>query len=517
MARSEEEEEEALAVAALLRSLGERRSSRRRATLVLPALDPPEPSLPPSLPRLLAQPARQPLLSPPEPQSQLALAPAVELVGRGTLRAGALGADGVLRVSYLEPSLDDDEGEEIEVSRAMRAFRPPRELRSASLVQHADRVDVIAPAENMKAFFKLLHTGAAISLAVHCVGNTLVLEGLELDRSSFDGGAANATNAAAAGVAAEGREGGEGETPCTPATTSGRLQLARKSHHSRFLTYSLALEPPKQRVDAHDKEANVAEARNGDEAAAGIGVGVPTGDIGGEDSESAGESDGWMSEDAEAEEWMPSKRPPQGFLRTLRWQLGDLNVLLGSDTLVFRDGSSAGGVSSLDTSRSADGYASSGVSVALVRAHACNRTLPTSTPSRRCQSLTHPRLSLLVQHDTRSDVTSLVCLDYWLDAVMSSASQVAICLHNGGVVQVSRHTAGRTVTIALARPRFNVGCPPPALGISRGANARFAWRRRPLSRWRLLTGGRHQLRRLSPPIPSCQLYTRGGDILAHPA
>ena len=57
----------------------------------------------------------------------------------------------------------------------------PRELRSSSLTQCGDHVDFIAPAENMKQFFKLLHTSCAISLAVHRVGDSLVLEGLEAE------------------------------------------------------------------------------------------------------------------------------------------------------------------------------------------------------------------------------------------------------------------------------------------------------------------------------------------------
>ena len=42
-----------------------------------------------------------------------------------------------------------------------------RELRCANLAQCADKVDFIAPAENMRRFFRLLHDDSAISLAVH--------------------------------------------------------------------------------------------------------------------------------------------------------------------------------------------------------------------------------------------------------------------------------------------------------------------------------------------------------------
>ena len=55
----------------------------------------------------------------------------------------------------------------------------PRELRSSHLTVCGDRVDFIAPAENMKSIFKALHCDGAISIAVHRVGNSLILEGLE--------------------------------------------------------------------------------------------------------------------------------------------------------------------------------------------------------------------------------------------------------------------------------------------------------------------------------------------------
>ena len=237
------------------------------------------------------------------------------------------------------------------------ALRLLPELRSAGLTQEGDRVDFIAPAENMKAFFKLLHNESAVSLAVHRVGNSLVLEGLELDD-------ADASTSAGSGSS----------TPT--AAAAAPLQLARKSIHDNFLTYTL-----------------------GADGAAGGGRAAPaTLDLGDGDG-ADGDDD---SDDDEREEWMPPRRPPRGFRRVLRWQLDDLSLLLGSDTVVYRS-EHAQGRSSLDTSRSSDGYHSPGFSVKL--------------------------------HDENSSATSLVCLDYWLDNVMSNASDVALCLQKDGVVQ----------------------------------------------------------------------------------
>ena len=45
-----------------------------------------------------------------------------------------------------------------------------------------------------------------------------------------------------------------------------------------------------------------------------------------------------------------------------RWQLEDLSLLLGSDTVIFQS-DEQGGNASLDTSKSADGYHAPGISV----------------------------------------------------------------------------------------------------------------------------------------------------------
>jgi hypothetical protein len=53
---------------------------------------------------------------------------------------------------------------------------------------------------------------------------------------------------------------------------------------------------------------------------------------------------------------MPPRQPPRGFRRVVHWQLAELSLLLGSDTVIFR--SDEHGRSSLDGSRSSDGYLS---------------------------------------------------------------------------------------------------------------------------------------------------------------
>ena len=253
----------------------------------------------------------------------------------------------------------------------------------------------------MKAFFKLLHNESAVSLAVHRVGNSLVLEALELDD-------ADASTSA----------GSRASTP----TAAAPLQLARKSIHDNF------------------RRTLGADGGGGGRAA------PATLDLGDGDA-ADGDDD---SDDDEREEWMPPRRPPRGFRRVLRWQLDDLSLLLGSDTVVYRS-EHAQGRSSLDTSRSSDGYHSPGFSVKL--------------------------------HDENSSATSLVCLDYWLDNVMSNASDVALCLQKDGVVQ------GRVVPTEQL---------PAAGGLGDGFSPAAVT----------------DLRRLRPPLPAPALHARGGHVLA---
>ena len=115
----------------------------------------------------------------------------------------------------------------------------PRELRSSNLTQCGDAVDIIAPAENMKTFFKLLHCEAAISLAVHRVGNALVLEGLEAVPPSHGGSFAAGGGGGMGGGMGGGRGGGMGGGR-DGGRGGGQLTLQHKALHSRFLTYSMS-------------------------------------------------------------------------------------------------------------------------------------------------------------------------------------------------------------------------------------------------------------------------------------
>ena len=288
---------------------------------------------------------------------------------RGGCRASAAG--GGRRAGAAAPLAD-----EVDALRLLPSCARPGSRRRAT---------ASTSAENMKAFFELLHNESAVSLAVHRVGNSLVLEGLELDD-------ADASSA------------GSGSSTPTAAATAPRS--SRKSIHDNFDVHARRRRRGGRRPRRRKRSTSATATR-------------PT---------------ATTTATTTSARRMPPRRPPRGFRRVLRWQLDDLSLLLGSDTVVYR----------------------SEHAQALVARHvALERRLPS------------PGFSVKL-HDENSSATSLVCLDYWLDNVMSNASDVALCLQKDGVVQGYRvvPTSGcrRPAASAAAsrRRRSTAPCPSSA-------------------------------------------------------
>ena len=384
----------------LLRELAVTPPSARMVLPVGPGGSPP-PHLPLPAPATIvtATPAAAPPLPPPHLLLTKEQAPARPL--------RMLSKDTHLQTALVElPRLASGDGELPQLGDlGGGSMRLPRELRSSSLTQCGDRVDFIAPADNMKQFFKLLHTKGAISLAVHRVGDTLVLEGLEAERwvrggSGVGGGGgagaggagtAGGVGAGTAGTAA-GAGGGGSQEPAMATTggtpAAGALQLHRKSLQSRFVCYSMGTEHPGPTPTGAGSDEGSGVGKDDadgasaccatDRAAFGDASTRAANGRGADGDDDADDDDDDDDDDDEREAWMPPRRPPRGFRRVLYWQLDELSLLLGSDTVIFR--SDDQGRSSLDGTNSAAGYHSPGISVAL--------------------------------HDANSTAASMVCLDY---------------------------------------------------------------------------------------------------------
>ena len=121
--------------------------------------------------------------------------------------------------------------------------------------------------------------------------------------------------------------------------------------------------------------------------------------------------------------------------RSVRWQVDDISMLLGSDTLVLRlpdasatvaagarpaaDDQTGGTSASSAGASSGDGSASDTESVASVSSASGSPPLATAS---------------LALHDISHQLTSLHCVDLWLTNVMAAVPATAICYHREGQV-----------------------------------------------------------------------------------
>ncbi|KAF0689692.1 Aste57867_18875 [Aphanomyces stellatus] len=95
----------------------------------------------------------------------------------------------------------------------------------------------------------------------------------------------------------------------------------------------------------------------------------------------------------------PSLLHPSSFQQLVRWQFNSMEMLLGSNTVIFKHNNAA--------------------------VDAINNDSDVAATSVRLQSDT----------DDATKLTSLVCLDTWLDNVMNNLHQTAFCFHRDGHVQ----------------------------------------------------------------------------------
>ncbi|XP_021748120.1 uncharacterized protein LOC110713973 isoform X2 [Chenopodium quinoa] len=261
-------------------------------------------------------------------------------------------------------------------------------LAVSGLVEYGDEIDVIAPADILKQIFKIPYTKARLSIAVHRVGQTLILnagpdveEGERFvrrnqpkcsDESLFLNFAKHSVRMEACDCPPTHSTAAEGQSkssvlpdPFDPTSTSFKS--------SEFLTPNIS---DNEGTDGHsdyskakqdglywESKKNRNKARDPIKKATRIGE-KPRGPV------------------QESEKYRCSN---DEFLRVLFWQFHNFRVLLGSDLLLFSN----------------DKYVS--VSLHL--------------------------------WDVSRQVTPLTWLEAWLDNIMASVPEVAICYHRNGVVK----------------------------------------------------------------------------------
>ncbi|XP_074279546.1 uncharacterized protein LOC141604891 isoform X2 [Silene latifolia] len=267
-------------------------------------------------------------------------------------------------------------------------------LAVSGLVEYGDEIDVIAPADIIKQIFKMPYSKARLSIAVHRVGQTLILN---------------------AGPDIE-----EGERLV-------RRNQPKSSNESLFLNFAMH----SVRMEACDCPPTHFTSSDGDNKSSilhnsGSSVKPPDASTDKfdthEDREkhsdySKGKKDGFYWENRNKRN-KPPRRPVHEtekngtntnneFLRVQFWQFHNFRMLLGSDLLVFSN----------------EKYVS--VSLHL--------------------------------WDISRQVTPLAWLEAWLDNVMASVPELAICYHRNGVVQ--SYELLKTDDIFLVKGVSEDGCP----------------------------------------------------------
>ncbi|KAL2651557.1 hypothetical protein R1flu_019685 [Riccia fluitans] len=251
-----------------------------------------------------------------------------------------------------------------------------------ALSGYGDDIDVIAPIDVLKQIFKTPYSKARISVAVHRIGRTLILNsgpddwmedrpGAKIGRkkkssaksmesSLFSKFVQHSMN----GNSCDAESSSQSESQDSQ-STSGFEEIVDHDVHSQSRSRMAAQRKGKQRVSlGHHCRRN----RVGGGARF---VGEQKRDTEFVESECPSES--------------PQRPPSEGFLRVLFWQFQNLRMLLGSDLLLFSNEK-------------------------------------------------HSAVSLHLLEIERQ-VTPLMWLDAWLDNVMASIPELAICYHRNGVVQ----------------------------------------------------------------------------------
>ncbi|KAL8252724.1 hypothetical protein R6Q59_036417 [Mikania micrantha] len=247
-------------------------------------------------------------------------------------------------------------------------------LAVAGLTEHEDEIDVIAPVDILKQIFKIPYSRARLSIAVQRIGHSLILN---------------------AGPDVE-----EGEKLVRRHTQQS--QCAEKSLFWNFAMHSVRMEAcdlPSAKNSRSEERFNTSFLTGNNEIGEGEGFKY-TQPKAKHDSFYLGVKNNQRNKNRDAVKVSKVKETPRpsmqesdmyrrmnrdGFLRVLFWKFNNLRMFLGSDLLIFSNDK-------------------------------------------------HVAVSLHLW-DVSRQVSPLTWLEAWLDNVMASVPELAICYHENGVVQ----------------------------------------------------------------------------------
>ncbi|KAL8162436.1 hypothetical protein V2J09_013925 [Rumex salicifolius] len=260
-------------------------------------------------------------------------------------------------------------------------------LAVSGLANYGDEIDVIAPADILKQIFKMPYSRARLSISVHRVGQTLILNaGPDVDEEeralrrgqpkSFD--QSLFSNFAMHSVRVEACD-------CPP-SHSAAAEVQPQSSVRSDLSESMVKTFESSHIQrTHEEEKNNVESEYPIPKHDRFYLGSKKKRNKGRDPVKQGTSVGEKSRCSVQESEKYRRAGSDEFLRVLFWQFHNFRMLLGSDLLMFSN----------------DKYVA--VSLHL--------------------------------WDVSRQVTPLTWLEAWLDNVMASIPELAICYHENGVVQ----------------------------------------------------------------------------------
>jgi hypothetical protein len=273
------------------------------------------------------------------------------------------------------------------------------------LVEHGDELDVIAPADIMKQIFKMPYSKARLSIAVHRIGQTLILntgpdveEGEELVRRHNKNQSKGAEKSLFLNFAMHSVRMEACDCPTAHHAPSSNDQPKSSALPGKFESKEGSLESPDHPVqeyaskvyEPHDDDDGLGERFNGPDYPK---VKQDRSFWGSKKSKRNRYHDNTKKVSQVKEKPRSSMQDSDkyrrvsndGFLRLLFWKFHNFRMLLGSDLLIFSN----------------EKYVA--VSLHL--------------------------------WDVSRQVTPLTWLEAWLDNVMASVPELAICYHRDGVVQ----------------------------------------------------------------------------------
>ncbi|KAL7691647.1 putative tetratricopeptide-like helical domain superfamily [Plasmopara halstedii] len=295
------------------------------------------------------------------------------------------------------------------------------ELASASEKHH---VDFLGPAENIKRLFKLPYSQSRVSLAVHRVGSTLVVDG-ELNESDLPIGFEHLQQDTVQ-LAQQTEEMTQTllyekfiyESTVTPLPPSETATIKRKEEKERIGGNVTLTEKHKKSRRSKKGKRKVASLKSQSEQSELLPADEIKKDQG-SDTQKFGSS---SSQNASSPSFIPTEtnwftsaqhtpsfnNDSQTFQRILRWKFNDLKMILGSQVLLF-------------------------------------------------SNQEHPAVSLKL-HDMDNELSLCTLLDYYLDNVIANIPELAICMHSKGLVRGYKlvETGKIPYMSGTGRPLFDV-------------------------------------------------------------